>query len=80
MDNNCVTITDARKLILNTISRMATVDAAEVVHGHWIHTGLTNVFGGHQHKCSVCGYELMVSPMCDNENYCCNCGAKMKGD
>lgn len=49
-----------------------------VKHGHWIHTGVTNVYGGHQHKCSVCGYTLMVSPMCDgHENYCCECGAKM---
>lgn len=46
-------------------------------HGHWIHTGRTNVLGGHQHKCSVCSYALMVSNMCDNENYCCNCGSKM---
>lgn len=62
---------------IDVMQRQPTVDAVPVVHGHWIHTGLINAYGGHQHKCSVCGYELMVSPMCDNENYCCNCGSKM---
>jgi hypothetical protein len=56
------------------------VDAVPVVRGEWKHAGITNVYGGHQHKCSVCGYSLMVSPACDNENYCCNCGAKMDGE
>ena len=54
------------------------IAAVPVVRGEWKHTGITNVYGGHQHKCSVCGYSLMVSQSCDNENYCCNCGAKME--
>lgn len=63
--------------MIYNVRKAPTIDAVPVVHGHWIHTGLINAYGGHQHKCSVCGYELMVSPMCDNENYCCNCGSKM---
>lgn len=59
------------------IDNAPTIDAEPIRHGHWIHTGVKNVYGGHQHECSVCGYTLMVSPMCDNEHYCCSCGAKM---
>lgn len=59
------------------IAEAPTIDAEPVRHGHWIHTGITNIYGGHQHECSVCGYSLIVSPLCDNENYCCSCGAKM---
>lgn len=64
-------------VLADAVDEQPTIDAEPVSHGHWIHTGKTNVYGGHQHACSVCGYSLMVSPMCDNENYCCNCGAKM---
>lgn len=54
-----------------------TVEAVPVVHGKWIHTGRVNLYSGHEHKCSVCGYTVMFSPMCDDENYCGSCGAKM---
>lgn len=64
--------------ILDCIAYADTIDAVPVVRGEWKHTGITNVYGGHQHKCSVCGYSLMVSQSCDNENYCCNCGARME--
>ena len=56
--------------IMDCVRYAPEVDAAPVARGEWIHTGITNVYGGHQHKCSVCGYSLMVSPACDNENYC----------
>lgn len=51
MDCNAITITDARKLILNTISRMPTVDAVQVVRckecsvPHNEHTGCPMVYG-----------------------------------
>lgn len=67
----------ARACFSKDVEDMPTIEAEPVRHGHWIHTGVTNIFGVHQHKCSVCGYSLMVSKACDNENYCCSCGAKM---
>ena len=62
-----------------------TVDAVEVVHGHW---GTTTVEAGDPYdgnstfcfdvfQCSECGECFDVS---DAFNYCPNCGAKMDGD
>jgi len=40
-----------------------------------------SAFGGKQIKCPFCGYSLMTSPMCEpHENFCCNCGADMRGE
>ena len=48
----------------------------------WIETGLKNVYGGKQIKCSDCGFTVIVSPEHFSdleyyEAYCCHCGAKM---
>lgn len=49
-----------------------TVDAVEVVHGHWVggYTGTKYVIP----KCSQCGYG---NGAVGTANYCPNCGAKM---
>lgn len=48
----------------NEIESLPAVDAVPVVHGRWIE-GM---------KCSVCGQIDLAKP-----NYCCNCGAMMRG-
>ena len=55
------------------IDEMPTVDAGEVVHGHWIWCGADR--WNDAYACSVCGKMAM-----DDGNYCPNCGAKMDGD
>ena len=57
------------------IDQLPTVDAVEVVHGHWV--------GGYKGteytipKCSQCGYG---NGAVGTSNYCPNCGADMRGD
>lgn len=59
------------------------IDAAPVVHGRWIDTGLCNSTGN-IYKCSVCG--MMHNPNEDDcaqgraiemPSFCYGCGAKM---
>ena len=63
----------ARKLIEDA----PTVDAVEVVHGHWYKAP------HHPYRCSYCG-EMALLDMYgeshERSNYCPNCGAKMDGD
>lgn len=81
---DCIALRDALyeadAITMRGLEIINTFPTAEPSKGKWIHTDKTNLFGGHQHQCSVCGYTLMVSPKCDNENYCCNCGADMRGE
>ena len=53
------------------IEMQPTVDAVEVVHGHWIRTGMHLL----PYECSACG-----SKEEGRTNFCPNCGAKMDGD
>ena len=60
-----------------TIDNAPTIDAEPVKHGEWIFR--TNIYIGKGttaagYVCSECGAD-MVRP----QNYCPNCGAKMKG-
>jgi rubrerythrin len=62
------------------IKDLPTVDAAEVVHGRWIHQeedirGISD----HQYVCSACGH-LYWNARIPNFKYCPHCGAKMDGD
>ena len=64
-----------REIILSA----PTVDAVEVVRGHWEKT-IDNCTV--MHKCSVCGARV-VKGFYEHENpnrYCYHCGAKMDGD
>ena len=58
---------------IQRIKDAPTVDAVEVMHGHWVITG------GNQYtifrRCSICCAMYDFTP-----NYCPNCGAKMDGD
>ena len=51
-----------------------TVDAVEVVHGHWIPVPSSDMMTGKAYKCSECGKMRYGSYM---PNYCQCCGAKM---
>ena len=78
------TALDVLKMVANWLNEAPTVDAVEVVHGHWINNG------GHRKMdlyCSVCnrrasnfvgGYEDWWDLWFPK--YCPNCGAKMDGD
>lgn len=86
MDYNCVTITDARKLVLNAINRMATVDAAQVVHAHWVRCkGDSGLW-----YCSRCKINVRYNPnpktyqytrqkrsISDYHKFCRYCGSRM---
>ena len=57
----------------SVIHAMPTVDAVEVIHGHWVLRKEKDTFGyiNHYH-CSQCDKESK-----DIGNYCSNCGAIM---
>ena len=67
-------------VILNTLDETPSVDAVEVVHGHWISKG-------YKIECSACGHRAFLGthdPVIHTEEknickYCPNCGAKMDG-
>lgn len=46
--------------------------------GKWIRIGRTNIYGGYELECSICGDKVMVQNI-ERELYCRNCGARMKG-
>ena len=62
------------------VANAPTVDAVEVVHGHWISKG-------YKIECSACGHRAFLGthdPVLHTEEknickYCHNCGAKMDG-
>lgn len=58
---------------LHEIRNAPAADVAEVKHGYWIKTD--ELAGIEFLKCSVCG---KTHPRARTE-YCCDCGAKMKG-
>lgn len=55
------------------VDNAPTVDAVEVVHGHWI----VNKAG--THKCSVCHDTIPDEQAWCGAKYCPYCGAKMDG-
>ena len=57
------------------IDNAPTIDAAEIVHGKWIHayTNITSFGPIATYKCSECNQEITMH----DDNYCLNCGAKM---
>ena len=64
--------------VLSSIENAPTVDAAPVVHGHWIEHPNVEIVDGKRisnYECSecLCWYRT-------HENYCGECGAKMDGE
>lgn len=54
-----------------------TVDAVQVVHGHWIDRGYLGN-DNRNYMCSVCGAGETHTPRVE-VRYCWNCGARMDG-
>ena len=49
--------------------------------GHWIDTGIENVYGGKVIRCNECGFTVVISPEHYNnieyyERFCCHCGSE----
>ena len=65
----------AERRAIEKILNAPTITTEAVRHGHWIHTGRTNIYGGHELECSECGDKVMVQHI-EDEHYCRNCGAK----
>lgn len=65
--------------VIEIINNMPTIETNPVVHGKWNCVNEDeNVY-----MCSACGYEyiLIDGTLQDNEmNYCCRCGADMRGE
>ena len=62
--------------IMAMIDDAPTVDAVEVVHGHWYKAP------HHPYRCSNCGEMALLDMYGESHyrsNYCPNCGAKMDG-
>ena len=81
MESNLYWGLDSDGAILDTIDEAPTVDAVEVVHGHWI--SLTDCSNAGVY-CSVCHKKVWKEDYawCNRKNklrsnYCPNCGAKM---
>jgi hypothetical protein len=67
------------------IENAPSIDAAPVVHGHWINTPPYRASNGNYNKaqeCSVCHAYFVSSGNTpySNHKYCCECGAKMDGE
>lgn len=56
---------------VDLINKLPTVDAAPVVHGHWIHDDEYDI-------CSNCNNPIIMN-RCSPDKWCKNCGAKMDG-
>ena len=76
------------RIAANDVRHQPTVDAVEVVHGHWtekiICGGFAEEWG---YKCSICGCTVsersglgVYQDRNQQLNYCPNCGAKMDGE
>lgn len=57
--------------LIAAIADVPSVDAVEVVHGRYVHKGAWHI------ECSECKY--ILAHISEAQNYCPNCGAKMKG-
>ena len=72
--SDCTDVEDILSAVITYLSEQPTVDAVEVVHGHWIPVPSSDMMTGKAYKCSECGKMRYGSYM---PNYCPNCGAKM---
>jgi rubrerythrin len=65
--------------VLESIDAQPAVDAAPVVHGHWIDkTTTAKGLSIYRFVCSACGH-IFFNAGIDNFNFCPDCGARMDG-
>jgi hypothetical protein len=67
------------------INTVAAIKAKPVISSIWHKTGIKNIYGGIEIRCSNCGFKVCVSPehyhnLFEYERYCCHCGAEMVGE
>ena len=84
-ENDCLTdgaAVEVLDIVCEAMANTKTIDAVEVVHGHWRNVPPYVTFGGewyHAQVCSVCGthYTAPTTIPLYKHNYCAECGAKM---
>lgn len=69
----------AKEDMIKVIENARTIDAAPVVHAHWVHDGKIFEHGNDWYHCSNCGM-VEVSTSLSRYQYCKKCGAKMDGE
>lgn len=74
LEGKVTTVTATRTVLA---LKEATIEAAPVVHGRWVHVPSSDMMTGKAYKCSECGKMRYGSYMPD---YCQCCGARMDGD
>lgn len=80
---NGKTIHEVLFAVQQFIDNAPTVDAVPVVHGRWILVSKGNFSPGGfeiEEKCSECGRYVYRYEGQPQDNYCPNCGAKMRGE
>lgn len=66
---------EATKGFIDDIEEQPTIDAAPVVHAHWIYRGYTFPDGQYR-KCSAC--KGLIKVVANDGKFCGHCGAKME--
>ena len=68
------------ELNIEPYNNFPTADVVEVVHGEWcIAEDVPKLDNTFSIECSICG-QLMLAHHNENyPNFCCNCGANMRG-
>ena len=66
--------TDTVDTCIDFVECAETIEAVEVVHGEWTHTGIDNEW-----ECSHCKRQMELSDDTNGHpNFCPNCGADMR--
>ena len=66
---------------IESIKKLPTADVQPVVHGEWRWKSSTydREPCEMRFKCSICSHEVVTYGQDPSENYCPNCGARMRG-
>lgn len=76
---------DAMSILNDSICEQQAIDALSALPtaenvGKWIiHSEVKNIYGGTYIECSECGEKYVVQYI-EDEKFCRNCGARMKGE
>lgn len=68
------------RFVVDAIEKIRGLPSAQPKTGKWIrHDEVRNVYGGTCVECSECGEKYVVQYI-EDEKYCRNCGADMRGE